>query len=77
MAIETAIEPISVGLTGAILLVLNFTLGGAPPAQKVVAAGSLMLIASCSWLAVARWLRREYTNVVVKALRRAALGLRS
>jgi ATP:ADP antiporter, AAA family len=73
MAIETAIEPISVGLTGAILLVLNFTLGGAPPAQKVVAAGSLMLIASCSWLAVARWLRREYTNVVVKALRRGSL----
>jgi ATP:ADP antiporter, AAA family len=73
MLIETAIEPISIGLTGAILLVLNFTLAGASPAQKLIAAGSLMLTASCSWLAMGRMMRREYTNVVMKALRRGSL----
>jgi HEAT repeat protein len=73
MVIETAIEPISVGLTGAILLVLNFTLAGAPPGQKAIAAGSLMLATSCGWMAMGRLLRLGYLDVVMKALRRGSL----
>jgi HEAT repeat protein len=73
MLIETAIEPISVGLTGAILLVLNFTLAGAPPGHKAIAAGGLMLATSCAWMAMGRLLRLGYMDVVMKALRRGSL----
>jgi len=73
MVIETAIEPVSVGLTGAILLVLNFTLAGAPAGQKAIAAGSLMLATSCGWMAMGRLVRLGYLNVVMKALRRGSL----
>lgn len=73
MVIETAIEPISTGLTGVILLLVNFILAGATPAQKAAGTGLLLLATAGGWFAMGWLLRHEYIKVVMAALSRGTL----
>jgi ATP:ADP antiporter, AAA family len=73
MVIETAIEPISTGLTGVILLLVNFILAGSTPAQKAAGTGLLLLATAGGWFAMGWLLRHEYTKVVMAALSRGTL----